>query len=124
MAKYFSEREFACHHCWQLPKGGLEPNLIRILDEARERAGVPIIVSSGYRCLEHNRAIGGAAQSYHMRGMAADVYSNDISSDELHEVIYKVMQGLGIKGGHQYYPPGRGDFVHVDTRGEWVEGWI
>lgn len=124
MAKYFKEGEFACKHCNGLPAGGMDPNLVKVLDEARERVGVPIIVSSGYRCPEHNRAIGGASQSYHMRGMAADVYSNQISSEELHEVIYQVMQDFGIKGGHQYYPSERGDFVHVDTRGEWVSGWI
>ena len=125
MAKYFHENEFRCKHCRQLPAGGMDLNLIKILDEARERLGVPIIVSSGYRCPVHNANIGGASQSYHMRGMAADIYSNQVNSFDLHAAVKQVMQDLNIPGGLCHYPPGRGEFVHVDTRGEWLlEGWL
>lgn len=34
--------------------------------------GVPIIVTSGYRCPKLNKAIGGSATSAHMTGMAVD----------------------------------------------------
>ena len=45
-----------------------------ILDPARERLGEPIYISSGYRCEEVNRLVGGAKNSQHLKGMAADCY--------------------------------------------------
>ena len=32
-----------------------------------------LAVTSGYRCAPHNAAVGGAANSFHRRGLAADV---------------------------------------------------
>lgn len=123
-AKYFNANEFACKHCGQLPNEGIDPNLIKILDETRERLGVPLIISSGYRCPTHNANIGGASQSYHTKGKAADIYTNTIDSAKVYQIAYKVMQDLEIPGGHCHYPPGDGDFVHIDTRGYWQDGWL
>ena len=44
-----------------------------VLDPLREAWGGPIIINSGYRSKELNEAVGGAAHSYHMLGMAADI---------------------------------------------------
>lgn len=43
------------------------------LEIVRARLDAPIIVLSGYRSPELNRAVGGAKQSQHMRGEAADI---------------------------------------------------
>ena len=45
-----------------------------VLEPARRVLGEPIHVTSGYRCLALNRAVGGVAQSYHVRGLAADLH--------------------------------------------------
>ena len=45
-----------------------------VLEPARKVIGEPIHVTSGYRCLALNRAVGGVAQSYHVRGLAADLH--------------------------------------------------
>ena len=45
-----------------------------VLEPARKVMGEPIHVTSGYRCLALNRAVGGVAQSYHVRGLAADLH--------------------------------------------------
>lgn len=45
-----------------------------VLEPARRVLGEPIHVTSGYRCLALNRAVGGVAQSYHVRGLAADIH--------------------------------------------------
>ena len=45
---------------------------INFLDPIRERFG-PIWVTSGFRCVELNTAIGGARDSAHMYGCAADL---------------------------------------------------
>ena len=44
-----------------------------ILDPLRAAYGMPIKVSSGYRCPELNKAVGGAATSVHQIGYAADL---------------------------------------------------
>ena len=51
-----------------------------VLDPLREKWGAPIKVSSGYRCPALNRAIGGATNSQHMKGEAADITSMSDSS--------------------------------------------
>ena len=43
------------------------------LDQIREEYGLPLSVSSGYRCTELNRAVGGVKTSQHMKGQAADI---------------------------------------------------
>ena len=43
------------------------------LDKVRELWGKPIGVTSGYRSAELNRAVGGAKNSQHLRGEAADI---------------------------------------------------
>ena len=45
-----------------------------VLEPARRVLGEPIHVTSGFRCLALNRAVGGVAQSYHVRGLAADLH--------------------------------------------------
>ena len=43
------------------------------LDKVREMWGKPIGVNSGYRSAELNKAVGGAKNSQHLRGEAADI---------------------------------------------------
>lgn len=44
-----------------------------VLDPLREAYGEAITVNSGYRCPELNKAVGGAKNSQHMTGEAADI---------------------------------------------------
>lgn len=53
---------------------------LNVLEPLREAWGAPIVVTSGYRSPAVNKGVGGANNSQHMRGMAADirpVYSKD-----------------------------------------------
>ena len=45
----------------------------KLLDPLRELWGAPLRVTSGYRCVALNRAVGGVVNSHHLRGMAADL---------------------------------------------------
>lgn len=45
----------------------------KILDPLRAAYGMPITVSSGYRCEALNRAVKGVSSSVHMKGLAADL---------------------------------------------------
>jgi zinc D-Ala-D-Ala carboxypeptidase len=62
------------------PPADVEANLRRlceVLERVRAAMG-PIFISSGYRCLELNTAIGGSKTSRHMDGCAADTgYANE-----------------------------------------------
>lgn len=44
-----------------------------LLDPLREAWGGPLVVTSGYRCPELNRAVGGSETSAHTAGWAADL---------------------------------------------------
>jgi zinc D-Ala-D-Ala carboxypeptidase len=45
----------------------------KVLQPLRDALGLPITVSSGFRCPELNRAVQGAADSQHLLGQAADL---------------------------------------------------
>lgn len=47
--------------------------MTEVLEPARCKLGVPIRVTSGYRCPRLNRLVGGVNTSQHMRGQAADL---------------------------------------------------
>lgn len=44
-----------------------------VLEPLREAMGEPIKIGSGFRCPQLNRAVGGVANSQHMKGQAADL---------------------------------------------------
>ena len=48
-------------------------NLCKWLEILRERAGVPIIINSGYRSPQLNKKIGGVPTSNHLTGCAVDI---------------------------------------------------
>ena len=69
----------------------LELVATEIFQPLRNHFGVPIAVSSGYRCKELNEAIGGSRTSQHMAGEAldldADVYGG-ITNYDIFKYIY------------------------------------
>lgn len=60
-----------------------------VLDPLREAYGKPVYVSSGYRCAELNKAVGGAKNSQHLTGMAADIYVKGESNAVLYDIMRK-----------------------------------
>ena len=81
--KYFSLRELTRSDTARrlgidnTPSDSIKKNLTlfinKILDPIREDWGSPIIVSSGYRCPELNKAVGGVKTSGHLYGFCADL---------------------------------------------------
>ena len=57
--------------------------LMNKLEEVRTLIGKPITVSSGYRCKELNTLIGGAANSAHIQGLAADINCSGMTPRDL-----------------------------------------
>lgn len=71
---YFTEDEFKCNcGCGMDVKQELKDKA----NEAREKAGVPFVISSGARCPAWNRHERGAKNSKHMQGLAMDVRCTD-----------------------------------------------
>ena len=81
--KYFSIRELTRSDTARrlgidnTPSDSIKKNLTlfieKVLDPIREDWGSPIIVSSGYRCPELNKAVGGVKTSGHLYGFCADL---------------------------------------------------
>ncbi len=80
-----------------------------VLEPLRAQFG-PLTITSGYRSVAHNEAVGGAPGSKHTFGMAADIAADD----EMQIRIGAAASKLPAVGGFGIYP-GRG-LVHVDTR--------
>lgn len=79
--KYFKDSEFTCKcGCGlNLQKDGIK----RIADEIREHFGKPAIISSGTRCVKHNKEVGGVAGSYHTTGNAIDIIIPGVSGSQV-----------------------------------------
>lgn len=61
----------------------LERLVKTVLQPLRDALGVPVIVSSGYRSPQVNTAVGGAPNSAHLYGLAADIVVRGLTSTEL-----------------------------------------
>lgn len=65
--------EAACKHCGRVPGLEVVQETAEWLERLREGlGGFPLHVTSWCRCPVHNQAVGGAPQSYHVKGMAVD----------------------------------------------------
>jgi len=70
------------------------------------------VILCGYRCLEHNRRVGGKPDSQHLLGKAADIRIAGLGVQAMYELALRVPQFAG--GGIGVYDRG---FLHVDVRG-------
>ena len=108
VSENFKVKEFAC-------KNGSDPIkvdelLVVYLQKARDRFKTPIILNSAYRPAGYNKQVGGASNSYHVKGQAADLHTN--GKVDLFELA-KFFESIGCQGIIVY--PNSG-FVHIDTR--------
>jgi len=109
LAKNFTASEFLCK-CGKCSTSLIDDTLISRLQKLRDKLGTPIHINSGYRCPAHNKAVGGASNSNHTKGMAADIKSEGQPTEK----IAKLAEEVGFKGIIRY--TGNKNFVHVDTR--------
>jgi len=110
--RYFRPEEFDCK-CKKCKDNGegrgvdmMDDYFLQMLDDARHKAGIPFVITSGYRCPSHNRAVGGVANSAHTKGLAADIAcSDERSRGYIIGALYEAsFNRIGI------HP----DFIHVD----------
>lgn len=110
LSPHFRTDEFACRCCGQVSPGGVggvPGELVSILEGVRARFGAPVHITSGYRCRAHNDRVGGAPQSLHLMGLAADIVVQGVAAREVAEFLDPWHRGgLGRYDG----------FTHVDVR--------
>lgn len=103
----FSEDEFRCSHCGQ---ADMDPAFLERLQTIRTIVNAPLVVSSGYRCPEHNDRVSSTGRDGpHTTGRAVDLA---VSRGLAHKVIAAALAtgvtGLGVN------QKGRGRFLHLD----------
>jgi len=108
----FTRDEFACGCGCGFDE--IDPLLVSALQRLRDEVQRPVIVNSGCRCKSHNAAVKGAPQSQHMRGKAADIRIDGMTSRQIFDVIRRLYLDGEIYVGYAYAINGRS--VHVDVR--------
>jgi zinc D-Ala-D-Ala carboxypeptidase len=103
--KYFKYEEFD-----DAPGTGrnMDNGFLLKLEEARIRAKIPFIITSGWRSKETNERVGGSENSSHLKGLAADIKCTN-SADRL--TIVKSLIDSGFK---RIGISDKGNFIHVD----------
>lgn len=87
-----------------------------LMEKIRRLYGKPVIVHSWYRNKQHNERVGGAKESYHLKGLATDFhiqgYESAVGNRQvqiiLDESMFMQRAGLEFTGG---------EWTHVDSRG-------
>jgi len=87
--KHFKREEFNCPCCGQEHMGG---DFLERIEKAREISGVPYVITSGWRCVLHNKDVGGKSDSEHIYGQGADIVA-DTSTIRFH-----IVRGLLLAG--------------------------
>jgi len=113
----FSLSEFKCKDGSGFPVNVL-PNLKLLADNLevlREAfSGNALTIISGYRSVAHNKKVGGAANSQHLYGTAADFVIDDVKPAEVAKKIEELIKSGDMKkGGLKAYS----SWTHYDCRG-------
>lgn len=85
----------------------MDAQFLEMLDNAREIAGIPFIINSGYRTKAHNKKVGGKDDSSHLTGHAADIKA--VGSRQR----YKILEAC-YQAGFTRIGVGT-NFIHVDN---------
>jgi len=99
-------KEFACKCCGKVV---INNDLLYMLYRLMYALDDWLQITSGYRCPKHNKEVGGAKRSYHLKGMAVDLYSDKYET----WFLAGFARTIGFTGVIEY--PDRG-FVHLDVR--------
>lgn len=103
--KYFSKNEMKCPCCGRVD---MDDSFMQKLNAIRSELGRPMFATSGYRCAEYNKSIGGHRNSAHMHGKAVDIKRIDGAyTREVSDLASKYnMQGIEIGSGHTHLDEG------------------
>ena len=86
--------EFICgckkNYCNGYP-AELDSDIISVIEDVEAEFGLPVIITSGLRCVKYNKIVGGISNSKHLQGKAADISLNFKSTNDqkLHAYLLK-----------------------------------
>ena len=103
----FAVREFRCNDGSDAIK--IDSNLPFLLQQIRDHFNAPVHINSAYRTPKYNAKVGGVSNSYHVKGMAADIVIDGVKSKE----VAQYAETIGC-GGIGWYEAR--NFTHIDTR--------
>lgn len=103
LTEHFRLREFECPCCRCVQ---VAPRLVYQLEELRGLWGRPVIITSGYRCADHNLWVKGVPNSLHMRGQAADI----VVPEAEQETVAAMARKAGFDSVILY---GKRNFIHL-----------
>lgn len=111
----FSKSEFECSCGCKMPEYVFKniQELAENLQVLRDELG-SLILTNAYRCKDHNADVGGATDSQHLVGKAADIYSPKLSPQQVSDAAEDLMKSEKLyMGGLGRY----NTFTHIDIRG-------
>jgi uncharacterized protein YcbK (DUF882 family) len=97
---------------------GLHPRLVSLLRQIEGHFHRPLTVTSGCRSRAHNRHIGGARESWHLKCMAADVKVAGVNKN----TVAKFARGMAGRGGLGCYCHDQSIHIDLGPRREWYWG--
>ena len=99
LSAHFNVREFRCK-CGRSHDIELNPDLILKLEKLYRALGcTKIIITSGYRCSDHDKAVGGNGYGQHTKGNAADIICYDQDGEIINtKKIACRAQSIGFRG--------------------------
>lgn len=116
MTNNFSIGEFNCKCGCEMPNDVLV-NITKLANQlqfVRDNLARPITINSAYRCVTHNKSIGGSKNSQHILGKAADIVISGLDPIlDTYDYLDDLMRtGEILQGGLGMYKT----FTHIDIR--------
>ena len=91
---------------------------VNLLEPIRKKIGTPVLVTSGYRCAELNKAIGGSSRSEHVYGSAVDIKCFGITDDLMFARLIEEIPDLTFNQFilEYYHPKENNSWIHISCK--------
>ena len=107
LSNNFKVKEFACNDGSDTVL--ISDELVDLLQKIRDHFRVAVTINSGYRTSTYNKKVGGATNSQHVKGTAADIVAKGVDPLTVGQYVEYIMPDHGGIGVYQ-------TFTHVDVR--------